>query len=287
VGRHAARLLRQEDRAGEQDIATPPTFLPALKQPRRTLLPYSHRIHNKQQPCPTNPTTTSPAPHHHPPTTWTPSPPPQPAQPPSHPQKKNGNPTPKENGKSHCNSWNCFLRWCWCPTWASTLAVKLLIGVCVTPTLFLWCRGTDVGTQDGRSIWSGNILCILRLRIRACSRVSVLLKLLPRCEKSAKRDTSLKKQHRELLSKPCHHQRDDLSALDSTIQRVIKRPQWTRLQLHLEYHRSSYQYNLPYSRTSGHLQRHWKKGLKSRSFLNPARVGPTYRKRSGSGACWL
>jgi hypothetical protein len=64
------------------------------------------------------------------------------------------------------------------------------------------CRDTDVEKQDGLNIWSGNILCISRLRIRACSRVLVLLKLLPRCEKRQ----MMKKQHKELLSKPCHHQ---------------------------------------------------------------------------------
>jgi hypothetical protein len=44
-------------------------------------------------------------------------------------------------------------------------------------------QSTDEGKQGGRSIWSGSTRCILRLRIRACSRVLVLLKLLPRCEK--------------------------------------------------------------------------------------------------------
>jgi hypothetical protein len=88
---------------------------PDLRTHRGTLFPYSQRNHKQQQQtCQTNPTTTSPAPHHHhhPRTISTPSLPPRPAQPPSHPRTKNGNLTPKENGKSHCSSWSCFSQWC-------------------------------------------------------------------------------------------------------------------------------------------------------------------------------
>jgi hypothetical protein len=185
VGRHAARLLRQEDRAGERDIATPPTSFPRFgsTQAIAPSLP-SQKPHQ-------NSNHVRPILRQHPPRLITITILGRPGLPSLHLSQHNLHLTIRRRmairrrkrmeritAAIRTASHNVLV-----PYLGKYFGRKAAYWGLFAPNSPVLMQSTDEGKQGGRSIWSGSTRCILRLRIRACSRVLVLLKLLPRCEK--------------------------------------------------------------------------------------------------------